>query len=284
MSSPSRPDNPDTPGRPNALQVAESLLLDRLPGLATLVAEVAHEIHNPISYVLGNLNALRERVGALADLIEAYEREQGGAIEKAKQRVEEAGGLEAIEELVDDALEGGQRIRGLVQDLLTVSRSGGRARKPLDPNGVVGAAVRLVSRPLRQRADLIQDLRSTRYVDGDGARLGQVFLNLLTNAIEACEHGPTRHTIAVRSEDTPNGVRIEVQDSGPGVDADLGERVFEPFSTTKGSTRGTGLGLYLSRRIVEEHGGRIGFRAGETGGTVFFVELLECGAGASGEG
>ena len=146
MSSPSRPDNPDTPGRPNALQVAESLLLDRLPGLATLVAEVAHEIHNPISYVLGNLNALRERVGALADLIEAYEREQGGAIEKAKQRIEEAGGLEAIEELVDDALEGGQRIRGLVQDLLTVSRSGGRARKPLDPNGVVGAAVRLVSR------------------------------------------------------------------------------------------------------------------------------------------
>ena len=149
---------------------------------------------------------------------------------------------------------------------------------------MVAAAVRLVSRPLRQRADLTQDLQSTRYVDGDGARLGQVFLNLLTNAIEACEHAPTRHTIVVRSEDTPNGVRIEVQDSGPGVDADLGERVFEPFSTTKGSTRGTGLGLYVSRRIVEEHGGRIGFRAAETGGTVFFVELLECGAGASGEG
>ncbi len=217
-------------------------------------------------------------------MIEASEGGQQGAIEKARQRVEEAGGLDVFEELVCDALEGAQRIRALVRDLLTVSRSGGRARKPLDPNEIVAAAVRLMSRPLRQSADLTQDLQSTRYVDGDGARLGQVFLNLLTNALEACGHGTTRHIITVRSKDTPGGVRIEVQDSGSGVDADLGERVFEPFSTTKGSTRGTGLGLYLSRRIVEEHGGRIGFRAGETGGTVFFVELLECGAGASGEG
>jgi signal transduction histidine kinase len=268
--------------RPGALRVPEELLLDPLPGLAALVAEVAHEIHNPISYVLGNLRALRDRVGPLSELIEAHRAGHADEVGKAESRLSEAGGVDGLEELVSDALEGASRIRALVRDLLTVSRSGGRTRVPLDPNEVIAATVRLVSRPLRERADLLQDLRSTRYVEGDAARLGQVVLNLLTNALDACDPGPAeRHTIRIRTEDTESGVCIQVQDSGAGVDPELGDRIFDPFSTTKGSREGTGLGLYLSRRIVEEHGGTIGYRGAENDGTVFFVELPESGTSVS---
>ncbi len=281
------PEGADRPSGAPEVQVPAELLLDPLPGLAMLVAEVAHEIHNPISYVLGNLRALDERMGPLLDAIEAHRRHLGvdrgdATIEKAERRLEGCGGLEGVEELVSDALEGAFRIRDLVRDLLTVSRSGGRSPTPLDPNSVVAATVRLVSRPLRRRTDFEMELRATRFIEGDAARLGQVFLNLLTNAIDACETpGVAPLQIRVRTEDTANGIRVEIHDSGGGVDPELGERIFDPFSTTKDASRGTGLGLYLSRRIVEEHGGTIGYRSRPGGGTVFFVELPELGGSVS---
>jgi signal transduction histidine kinase len=260
------------------------LVRDPLAGVATLVAIVAHEIHNPITYVLGGLQALLERVETLEQALDAYRclirRELGpeaeATIRDAESKLEQAGGLEMVTELVADALEGAGRIRGLVRDLLTVSRFGGRSASLVDVNEVAAATVRLVSRQLRARAQLEERYGATRLVRGDPARLGQVFLNLLTNALEACQaagRGP--HSIRVQTADTASGIRIEIQDSGIGVPPDIGERVFEPFFTTRASREGTGLGLYLSRRIVQDHGGTIAYRHEPGGGSLFAVELPE---------
>jgi signal transduction histidine kinase len=260
---------------------AELLAHDPLAGLGTLVAIVAHEIQNPITYVLGSLQALRERVEALEPTSEASREPGGWEPEKVRlaldrEKKPEEAGAERLGELVDDALEGALRIRSLVRDLLTLSRPAGRDSTPLDVNEVVAATGRLVSKRLRPRARLEEELRATRLIEGDPARLGQVFLNLLTNALEACDPpDPTRHLIRIRSDDTPTGVRIEIQDTGVGISPDAGARLFEPFFTGRGSEGGTGLGLYLSRRIVEDHGGTLSYESEPGAGSTFRVLLPE---------
>ena len=280
-SLPKGPDLPDP---------AELLAHDPLAGLGTLVAIVAHEIQNPITYVLGSLRALRERVEVLEQTPHAAWEPGGSGEEGARlaldreKKPDEAGG-ESLAELVDDALEGALRIRSLVRDLLTLSRPGGRDSTPVDVNEVLGATARLVSKRLRPRARLEEELRATRLIQGDPARLGQVFLNLLTNALEACDPPePRRHRIRIRTEDTPTGVSVEVQDTGLGIPPDVGARLFEPFFTTRGSTRGTGLGLYLSRRIVENHGGTMDFVSEPGAGSVFRVVLPDRAGEISGGG
>jgi len=249
--------------------------------LATLVAGMAHEINNPITYVLGNLRELAGSCAAIAETLAGYRRElrllAGTAaparIDDLEAKLREAGGLELVDELVSDASDGAARIRDLMRDLLSLSRSAQPARAPVQLEAVLEQTLRLVARPLAARAELVREFAATRPIQGDAAQLGQVLLNLLSNAIDACAAVPERsHRIVVRTRDLARGVRVEIDDSGAGIHPDERPRIFAPFFTTKPTGAGTGLGLYLSRRIVREHGGEIGFESLATG-TRFFVEL-----------
>ncbi len=250
--------------------------------LATLVAGMAHEINNPISYVIGNLNELAVISATLADTLARYRdalRAVGGdsaaaRIAEVELKLHELGGFALAEELLADASEGAHRIRDLVRDLLSVSRSSHLVSVSLRIDEVLDQTLRLVARSLAARAELVRDFGAARTVFGDPARLGQVFLNLLTNAIDACAAAPERaHRIQVRTRDLARAVRIEIDDSGAGIEPGARARVFAPFVTTKPAGAGTGLGLYVSRRIVAAHRGEIGFEALPGGGTRFWVEL-----------
>jgi two-component system NtrC family sensor kinase len=249
---------------------------------AALVAGVAHEINNPITYVLANLAELQRSCGALGDTLSLYRRalrEHAGTNAEARisdieSKLEQCGGLELASELLADATEGAQRIRDLVRDLLSLSRSGERATARLAIGDVLEQTLRLVARSLAARAELARDFRATHEIEGDRTRLGQVLLNLLQNAIDACASVPERaHCITVRTRDTSAGVRIEVEDTGPGVPEELSARIFAPFFTTRSQTSGTGLGLYISRRIVAEHGGTLELVQTPGQGALFRVEL-----------
>lgn len=260
---------------------AARAVADRLASLGTLVASVAHEINNPITYVLGNLGELERLATAMREGLTAYRSarardgaEPDAAVDAAEDKIREAGGLELLEELLADIYEGSLRIRDLVRDLLTLSRPAERSTAPLNAHEILDSAIRLVSRKLAWSAHLERDYRATRLIDGDRAKLGQVFLNLLTNAVQACQPpDPERHSVAVRTRDLDGGIEIEIEDSGPGMPEELGDTVFAPFVTTKEGTDGTGLGLYISRRIVQEHGGALDFRPRPGGGTIFRVAL-----------
>ncbi|MFI5317003.1 MAG: sensor histidine kinase [Myxococcota bacterium] len=250
--------------------------------LATLVAGMAHEINNPISYVLGNLNELAATCAAMAETLAGYRRELAelaGASAPARvadieAKLRDLGGMDLADELLADASEGARRIRDLVRDLLSVSRSTHASCAPLRIDDVLEQTLRLVARPLGARATLVRDFAATRTVLGDAVRLGQVFLNLLTNAIDACASAPGRsHQIQVRTRDLARAVRIEIEDTGAGIEPAERARVFAPFVTTKPAGAGTGLGLYVSRRIVLAHRGEIGFDDLPAGGTRFWVEL-----------
>ena len=269
-------------GDPRALLIA-----DRLASLGTLVAGVAHEINNPITYVLGNLGELERLCAAMRETILSYRSQVQRALHDegaeiitgAEVKVHEAGGLELLEELFLDTFDGATRIRDLVQDLLSLSRPSERDTVPLDVHEVLESTLRLVSRQLVQHATLERDYAATRAITVDRAKLGQVFLNLIGNAIHACTPpDPDRHTIVVRSRDTQDGIEVEVADSGVGIPDEIRSTLFEPFVTTKNPGLGTGLGLFISRQIIVERGGELDFRESPTGGTIFRILIPEAEA------
>ena len=253
---------------------------DRLATLGTLVAGVAHEINNPISYVLANLaelealfRALREStLGYRAALDQVLGAAAEARVRDLESKLDAAGGLELIDELIADALEGAERIHCVVTDLLSVARPSSPACEAVDLHELLDSTLRVVQRELMQSASLERDYQATARAVGDRAKLGQVFLNLISNSIDACDSKDPQR-ITVRTRDLDDEIEIEIDDTGSGIAPELEPDLFTPFFTTKDAGRGTGLGLFISREIVIQHRGTLGFRSRPDGGTIFRVTL-----------
>jgi signal transduction histidine kinase len=252
--------------------------------LGGLVAGVAHEINNPITYVLGNLSDLSTIVSAMRETILGYRSHVGELMgEEAEElirtieaKIEENGGLDVLDEIQADAYEGAIRIRDLVRDLLGLTRSSSHSTTPIEVQEILDSSLRLVAKQLSARATLERDYRATKMIEADRARLAQVFMNLITNAIHVCDPpDPCRHRILIRTRDTEKGIEVQVEDSGPGVPEEIRDKIFAPFFTTKEVGVGTGLGLYISQQIIEDHGGWICFSCATPTGAVFTVSLPE---------
>ncbi len=133
---------------------------------------------------------------------------------------------------------------------------------------MLDASIRICEGEARQRTRIIRDYDELPRVHADEARLGQVFLNLLVNAIQAIEPGaPSKNTVTVSTSSGAGGITIEIRDTGRGIEPTHVERLFEPFVTTKDVGEGTGLGLYVCRSIVESLGGKIRLEPVVGGGT-----------------
>ena len=258
------------------------LIADRMAALGTLVAGVAHEINNPITYVLANLDELGRLGAAMREALLAYRArivellgdEASQLIAEIEMKVHQAGGLEILDEVQADAHEGAVRIREIVRDLLAVTRSAEQSWAPVNVHKILDTSLRLVAKQLAARARLEWDYQASKLVDGDRARLAQVFMNLIMNAMQALEPpDPERHRLFVRTRDTEDGVEVQIQDTGPGIPEEIRDKIFSAFFTTKEDGIGTGLGLYISRRIVEDHGGFIDVSCEPSGGTTFTVRL-----------
>ncbi len=234
---------------------ARLALADRMASLGTLAAGVAHEINNPLSYVVGNLAFVREALAAGAAT-------PPEALTQARQAL-------------DEANEGAARVRQIVGDLRALSRSGEDRREPVDVGAAVRSAANVAAGVLRPCAALRLELDPTPPVLGDPARLGQVFLNLLVNAGQAIGEGrPEANAITVRTAIEPDGrVRVEVSDTGPGIPPEVLPRIFAPFFTTKPAGQGTGLGLAICQQAVEGMGGVMEARSRPGEGATFTLLL-----------
>ncbi len=234
-------------------------LADRMALVATLSAGVAHEINNPLAYVVGNVDYALARLDQLPDNL--------GEVRKA----------------LEDARGGAVRIGQIVRDLRTFSRAGEAERTEVDVRRTLQAAVTLAQTEIRQRAQLSLELGPVPPVMGNAHRLGQLFLNLLVNAAQAIPPGnPERHLVQASTALAPDGrVRIEVTDSGAGIAPEVLPRIFDPFFTTRAVGKGTGLGLAIAHGIVTELGGEIGVRSEPNGGSIFTVLLPPAGASAA---
>jgi PAS domain S-box-containing protein len=234
---------------------ARLALADRMASLGTLAAGVAHEINNPLSYVVGNLAFAREALSA-------------GAATPPE-------GLTQARQALDEANEGAARVRQIVGDLRALSRTGEDRREPVDVGAAVRSALNVAAGVLRPCAGVQLDLAPVPPVLGDPARLGQVILNLLVNAGQAIGEGkPDRNTITVSTAIELDGrVRVEVADTGPGIPDDVRPRIFTPFFTTKPAGQGTGLGLAICQQTVAAMGGEMEVRSRPGEGAAFALLL-----------
>jgi PAS domain S-box-containing protein len=231
---------------------ARLVAAERVAAVGTLAAGVGHEINNPLAYLVLNLEA-------------------------ASRHLAESGLPGSRDALagVRGALEGAERIRLIVRDLQVFSRQGDQDRGLVDLNALVPPAVRIVSHALRHRARVVEEFGPVPRVLGSEARLGQVLLNLLVNAMQAIPEGsPTLNEVRVRtSTDATGRARVDVVDTGAGIAAHVLPRIFEPFFTTKPNGEGTGLGLSICQQIVRAHGGELEVRSEPGRGSVFSVLL-----------
>ncbi len=238
---------------------AQLLLSDRLASVGVLAAGIAHEINNPLAFVMANLDVLARK--SLPEmLVLARDDDERGRIARAA-------------EMIEQSRDGADRMRRIVRDVKTFARGDDETREPVDVQSSLDAALQLVSHELRRRARVVRDFAPVPKVEANESRLGQVFLNLLVNALQALpEHG--EHEVRVRiSAPTEAAVLVEVIDTGEGIPADVLSRVFDPFFTTKPIGVGTGLGLFVCQGIVASVGGALSIASEVGKGTTVSVSL-----------
>jgi PAS domain S-box-containing protein len=213
------------------------LQADRLAAVGMLAAGVAHEINNPLAYVLLNLKYLeRELPHAASDPTR---------IPKLLQHL-------------TDASHGASRVHAIVKDLRSFARTDNETPGPVDLNPIIEAAIAMAGVSLGGKGKLQTRLCSHSHVIGVAAKLEQVVLNLLMNAIQALDGTRPDNVIDVETTESDDGhIQLTITDTGVGLQSENQERVFDPFFTTKPRGMGTGLGLPICRRIVESFGGRI---------------------------
>ena len=236
---------------------------DRLASLGTLAAGVAHEINNPLTYVITNVGYVSERLAALADKL---------SIDDGKPL---GGRLDEIREALAEAEEGAQRVRQIVRDLRSYSRGDEDHDKTVDVWRVLEWSVNMTMNEIRHRARLVKDLGAIPGVRGTETRLGQVFVNLLVNATQAIAAGSRSDNeirISTMTDDDGRAV-ICVSDTGPGIAPDVLDHIFEPFFTTKPTGVGLGLGLFVCHGIIKGMGGTLTAESPPGAGATFVVTL-----------
>ncbi|EDM78016.1 sensory box histidine kinase/response regulator [Plesiocystis pacifica SIR-1] len=240
---------------------ARLMLSDRMASIGTLAAGVAHEINNPLTYILANLHMLTKRA----------EKASGpDATDKAKVKL---CGEETIE-LLNETADGARRVRDIARDLKTFSRSSDETQ-PVDVRQVLDSSVRMAINEIRHRAKLERSYMDVPLTMANSSRLGQVFLNLIVNAAQAIPEGNADenliHLVTTTGDD--GWAEVVVTDTGTGIPQELIKRIFEPFVTMKPVGIGTGLGLYICRDIIYGIGGVIEVDSVVNQGTSFKIRL-----------
>jgi PAS domain S-box-containing protein len=236
---------------------AQLMVSDRVVTIGTLAAGVAHEINNPLTAVVANLDLIMQSI-----------REPSSSAQDVRVTAD-------ISAMLVDAVDAAARVREIVRDLKMLSRAEEDTRDAVDLHRVLDSSLRMAWNEIRHRARVTKLYGDVPLVDANESRLGQVFLNLLINAAQAIPAGHAdTNEIRITTMTRQDGlVCAEVRDSGSGIPPEIVERIFDPFFTTKPAGIGTGLGLAICRRIVNSLGGEIEVEGAPGTGTTFRVLL-----------
>ncbi|AUX40846.1 histidine kinase [Sorangium cellulosum] len=261
---------------------ARLVLAGRMASVGTLAAGVAHEINNPLAFVITNVDAAMRRIGAIDRRSSALDR-RGGA-PWARSHGDGRGSSSELSEvlgLLEDAREGAERVRLIVRDLHTFSRAGDDHQGPVDVRRVLDSCVHMAMNEIRHRARVVRSFQEVPPVEANEPRLAQVFLNLIVNAAQAIPEGlAEQNEIELRTRcDAAGWVVVEVRDTGTGIAKEALGRIFDPFYTSKEEGEGLGLGLSISQSIVAALGGRIEVESRPGAGSTFRVVLPAASAG-----
>lgn len=229
---------------------AQLVFSDRMASLGQMAGGIAHEINNPLTAVVANLDLIARALKQMAEV------------------------SPALLEQVADAIEGADRVREILRDLSAFAKADD-ARTVVDVIAVIESSLRLATHELKHRATVVRDYAGIVLVEGNEARLSQLFLNLLRNAAAAIPEGEADDheiRISVKTDEARGRVLVRVADTGAGIAPEHQARIFEPFYTTSPGV-GAGLGLSICQRIVTALGGKLTFASEVGRGSEFVVDL-----------
>jgi two-component system cell cycle sensor histidine kinase/response regulator CckA len=234
-------------------------IADRMAAVGTLAAGVAHEVNNPLTYVLSNLEEASSKIQAAAK----------PELEETLQRI-----CTETLQCLSTATEGALRVQRTVQDLNTIARSDQEQIATIHVQEVLDSTITIVMNTLRHKGRLVTDYEEVRPVRADAPRLGQIFLNLLMNACESLDDGkPGENEIRVEVQEDGDNVVVSISDTGAGISKEQIDRIFDPFFTTKPVGVGTGLGLWVCQNLLKDIGGDIQVESEEGVGTTFSIRV-----------
>lgn len=261
---------------------AQTLLNDKLATVGKLAAGVAHEINNPISWVMTNLVFIKDNLSIFKKMFHTiHEITQEQNITQKLQLLESFSfGLNTqqileFDEMINESLQGVERVRDIVKNLKGFSRMDETEITPVHIHDILNTAISMASFEFKYRARLEKHYESNLpTVWASSSKLNQVFLNLIINAAQALPDADlTKNIISVSAETAGKYIKIDISDTGTGISTDILPHIFDPFFTTKSVGHGTGLGLSICHEIISHFKGKIEVKSTLNQGSIFSVYL-----------
>ena len=249
---------------------------EKLASLGTMAAGVAHEINNPVAFVLSNMNTLQEYLEDVRQVAPAIDARDWQALQKVYQELSLNEVLQDSEALLHECRDGLQRVKEIASGLKRFAHTDTKQLEPVNIRHCLELTVKLLWNEIKHTAELRYQLDQEVIVHANEGQLSQVFMNILMNAVHAMED---RGVITIAVRRINSAVHISISDTGIGMNQETQKRLFEPFYTEKEVGVGTGLGMSISLGIVQGYGGTIEVSSSPGAGTTFTIILPDDNSG-----
>lgn len=262
------------------LQQTQSQLIqtEKMSSLGQMVAGIAHEINNPINFIYGNLEHTSEYLQDLLRLVRIYQHHPYSSteIEEVSEEIDLEFIAEDVPKMLSSMKVGARRIQQMVLSLRNFSRLDEAEVKDVNLHEGIDSTLLILNNKLKKEVNVIKQYGELPLIECYPAQLNQVFMNILSNAIDALstQQKVSNKQIIIRTTVTSgNHIQVRIRDNGIGIPSHIKDKIFDPFFTTKPVGQGTGLGLSICYQIIEKHGGKISVNSQIGEGTEFAIAL-----------
>lgn len=271
--------NEQLQGAYKELQETQVMLIqnEKMSSLGQLVAGIAHELNNPINFIYGNLEHLKNYMSDLFAIIGAYgetdeklPEDVRNHVNSAKQEYDYEFLKEDLPALIKSCRDGAERCKQIIIDLKNFSRLDEAMLKDIDIHDGLDSTLNILSGKLKNRAIIHKNYGNLPKLSCFAGQLNQVFMNIIDNAVHALKDNGE---IFIDTSYENNNIIVKIADNGTGIDKDVLPRIFDPFYTTKPVGEGTGMGLSISYKIIKKHNGKIDVRSEKGKGTQFIISI-----------